>query len=180
MKNPSITKQLIISAILATLSVGTTLAEEDSVQTGQPEELIVRATRVDKPLYEIPASVGYVDKDDIQFGQQQLGLDESLNKVPGLFMSNRYNFNQDLRISIRGFGTRAAFGVRGIRMFVDGIPNTLPDGSSSLDNIDIGSTDRMEVIRGPSSSLYGTASGGVINIYTEDGPLDPFVEATFS
>lgn len=139
-------------------------------------DITVQATRVDKSLYEIPASVGFVDKDDIQFGRQQLGLDESLNKIPGLWMPNRYNFNQDLSISIRGFGKRSTFGIRGVKIFVDGIPNTLPDGQGGIDSIDIGSTDRIEVIRGPSSSLYGASAGGVINLYTEDGPAVPFVE----
>lgn len=151
--------------------------QADDVET-EPEQLqdiTVQATRVDKSLYEIPASVGYVGKDDIQLGRQQLGLDESLNKVPGIFMQNRYNFNQDLSISIRGFGI-AEFGIRGVKVYVDGIPGTLPDGQGNIDFIDIGSLDHMEVIRGPSSSLYGTASGGVINLYTEDGPAIPFVE----
>jgi iron complex outermembrane recepter protein len=150
-------------------------------QAEQLGDITVEATRVDKSLYEIPASVGYVNKDDIQYGRQQLGLDESLNKIPGLFMQNRYNFNQDLSISIRGFGHRATFGIRGIKLYVDGIPNTLPDGQGGIDSIDIGSTDHMEVIRGPSSSLYGSSAGGVINLYTEDGPVDaPFVQGRVS
>nr|WP_305792814.1 TonB-dependent receptor [Sedimenticola hydrogenitrophicus] len=144
-------------------------------------DITVQATRVDKSLYKVPASVGYVDADDIQFGRQQLGLDESLVKIPGLFMQNRYNFAQDLRISIRGFGSRSSFGIRGIKLYVDGIPATLPDGQGGVDSIDIGSLDRIEVVRGPASSLYGTASGGVINMYTEDGPEDqPFIEARTS
>ena len=155
--------------------------EEKQAAEEQVEELgdiTVQATRVDKSLYEIPASVGFVNKDDIQYGKQQLGLDESLNKIPGLFMPNRYNFNQDLSISIRGFGNRATFGIRGVKIYVDGIPNTLPDGQGGIDSIDIGSTDHIEVIRGPSSSLYGSSAGGVINLYTEDGPVDaPFVES---
>ncbi len=133
-------------------------------------DVTVSATRVDKSLYEIPASVGYVGIDDIQFGTEQVGLDESLDKIPGIFSTNRYNFNQDLRISIRGFGSRSTFGIRGVRIYVDGIPNTLPDGQGGVDSIDLGSTGSIEVIRGPSSSIYGTASGGVLNIYTEDGP----------
>lgn len=146
-------------------------------QPEQLEDITVQATRVDKSLYAIPAAVGVVNKDDIQLGRQQLGLDESLNKIPGLFMQNRYNFNQDLSISIRGFGKRSSFGVRGLRIYVDGIPNTLPDGQGNIDSIDIGSTERMEVIRGPSSSLYGAAAGGVINLFTENGPVDaPYVE----
>ena len=143
----------------------------------QLQDVTVTATRVEESLYEVPASVGYANIDDIQFGTQQIGLDESLDKIPGIFSSNRYNYNQDLRISIRGFGSRSTFGIRGVRLYVDGIPSTLPDGQGGVDSIDIGSTDRIEVIRGPSSSIYGTASGGVLNIYTEDGPVDaPFVE----
>lgn len=152
-------------------------ANGEKKQVEQLTDITVQATRVDKSLYEIPAAVGAVSRDDIQFGRQQLGMDESLNKIPGLFMQNRYNYNQDLSISIRGFGKRSSFGVRGLRIFVDGIPNTLPDGQGNIDSIDLGSTDRMEVIRGPSSSLYGSSAGGVINLYTEDGPADePFVE----
>jgi iron complex outermembrane receptor protein len=149
-------------------------AEEKGLE--QLQDITVEATRVEKSLYDIPASVGAVTKEDIQYGRQQLGIDEALNKVPGIFMQNRYNFNQDLSISVRGFGI-ADFGIRGIKVYVDGIPNTLPDGQSGIDNVDIGSIERMEVIRGPSSSLYGTASGGVLNIYTEDGPVAaPFIE----
>ena len=140
-------------------------------------DLTVEATRVYKSIYDTPLAVSRVDKEDIQVGRQQIGIDESLVRVPGVFTQNRYNFAQDLRISIRGFGSRATFGIRGIKLFIDGIPATLPDGQGGVDNIDIGSLDRIEVIRGPASSLYGVASGGVINMYTEEGPEDePFVE----
>lgn len=155
-----------------------------AAEPGQAEhlgDLTVSATRVEKSLYQTPMAISYVGEDDIQNGRQQIGIDESMLKIPGLFMQNRYNFNQDLRISIRGFGSRANFGIRGIKLYVDGIPATLPDGQGGVDNIDIGSLDRIEVIRGPASSLYGAASGGVINMYTEDGPLDaPFIEARTS
>lgn len=177
MQKASISTSYLISAVLLAFASSQALAKD----AGEPEHLgdiTVNATRVDKSLYEIPSSVGYVGIDEIQLGRQQLGLDESLVKIPGLFMQNRYNFAQDLRISIRGFGSRATFGIRGIKLYVDGIPATLPDGQGGVDSIDIGSLERIEVIRGPASSLYGTASGGVINMYTEDGPLDgPFVEA---
>lgn len=144
------------------------------------EEVTVYSTRIQRPADEIPSAVSVVDEEDIQTGRQQLGLDESLIKVPGLFMQDRYNYAQDLRIAIRGFGSRASFGIRGIRVYVDGIPATLPDGQSGVDSIDIGSTSRIEVIRGPSSSLYGSAAGGVISIYTEDGPDIPFLEARYA
>ena len=103
-------------------------------------------------------------------------MDEALSRVPGLFMQNRYNFAQDLRVSIRGFGARAQFGIRGIKVLVDGIPETLPDGQGSVDSIDLGATSQIEVIRGPSSSLYGNASGGVISLTSEGGGSEPYAQ----
>ncbi len=98
-----------------------------------------------------------------------LTLDEPLASLPGLFFQNQFNSAQDLRISLRGFGARSAFGVRGIKVLVDGIPRTMPDGQTQLDSIDPAVIESIEVLRGPSSSLYGNASGGVISIITEDG-----------
>jgi len=91
-------------------------------------------------------------------------------------MQNRYNFAQDLRISLRGFGARSSFGIRGIKVLVDGIPETLPDGQAGVDSIDIGSAQSIEVLRGPASSLYGNASGGVISITSELGSATPYIE----
>jgi iron complex outermembrane receptor protein len=140
------------------------------------EEVTVMATRTRQPVGEVPMAVSVVEKSQIQRGRQQLGLDEALNRVPGVFSQNRYNFAQDLRLSIRGFGARANFGIRGLKIFADGIPATMADGQSGVDDIDLSSIERIEVTRGPSSSLYGASSGGVLNLYTEDGPATPFVE----
>ena len=139
------------------------------------EEIVVTATRIPTDLVSLPLAVGSVGRDEIQRGRKQLGLDEALVAVPGLFFQNRYNFAQDLRIAIRGFGARANFGIRGIRIFADDIPLTLPDGQGSVDAIDLGSAQQIDVIRGPFSAVYGSASGGVINIRTEDGPDTPFI-----
>ncbi|GIX48259.1 MAG: TonB-dependent receptor [Candidatus Tectimicrobiota bacterium] len=139
--------------------------------------VVVTAPRVATPLLEVPAAISVVEQEAIQLGQQTIGLDEALGRVPGVFPQNRFNFAQDLRLSIRGFGARAAFGIRGIKILVDGIPETLPDGQSQVDSLDLGSAQRIEVLRGPTSALYGNASGGVISILTEDGPPRPFVEA---
>ncbi len=144
------------------------------------EPVTVEATRLDSDPDEVPAAISVVGKDDVQLARQQIGLDESLVAIPGLFLQDRYNFAQDLRISIRGFGARAAFGIRGVRIVVDGIPETLPDGQGGVDSIDLGSVQQIEVIRGPVSSLYGNASGGVINIVSERGPEIPFVESRLS
>jgi iron complex outermembrane receptor protein len=159
----------------AGILVTTSVQGEESGQSTELEEVSVSATRVDKSIEDIPAAVGVVDEEAIQFGTQQLGLDESLVKMPGIFMQNRHNFAQDLRISIRGFGARSSFGIRGIKILVDGIPETLPDGQGSVDSIDLGSSQRIEVIRGPVSSLYGNASGGAILVYSEDAPEIPFI-----
>lgn len=99
----------------------------------------------------------------------RVNLSETLTSVPGLQVQNRQNYAQDLQISIRGFGSRSAFGVRGIRLYVDGIPATMPDGQGQISNIDINSIQDVEVLRGPFSALYGNASGGVINVTTETG-----------
>jgi iron complex outermembrane receptor protein len=140
------------------------------------EEVTVISTPFESQEVAVPVAIGSVGKDQIQLGQQQLSLQESLVSIPGLFFQNQYNFAQDLRISIRGFGARANFGIRGIKIITDGIPSTMPDGQGNVDDIDLGSARRIEVIRGPSSSLYGSAAGGVINIFTEDGPEIPFIE----
>jgi len=141
------------------------------------EEIIVKATLIDRTLDRVPAAVSVVTQDDIQGAQPQIALDEALKRVPGVFMQDRYNFAQDLRVSIRGFGARSQFGIRGIKVIVDGIPETLPDGQGAVDSIDLGATRQIEVIRGPSSSMYGNAAGGVISIATEGAPAGgPFTE----
>ena len=140
------------------------------------DEIVVTATRREASIRDVARSVSVVNKERIQNATQQLGLDEALAGVPGLYIQNRYNFSGDLRVSLRGFGARSSFGIRGIRVFVDGIPETLPDGQSGVDSIDLGSAQSIEVLRGPASSLYGNASGGVIAVTSELGVSDPFVE----
>ena len=123
--------------------------------------------------FDVPGSVDLVDRQQLRDGKLQVNLSESLGGVPGLQVQNRQNYAQDLQISIRGFGARSTFGLRGVRMYVDGIPATLPDGQGQSTNIDIGSADRVEVLRGPFSALYGNSSGGVIQVLTEDGEAPP-------
>ena len=139
-------------------------------------ELEVRVTRTPEPLSRVPFAVGVLDRDALQRGQQTVGIDEALNNLPGVVVSNRYNFSLDQRISIRGFGSRSNFGVRGLKILLDGIPQTLPDGQSQLTNIDFADISRAEVLRGSSSSLYGNASGGVISFETEGAAQAPFAQ----
>jgi iron complex outermembrane recepter protein len=167
---------LVLCAAPVLLAGATAHAQAPAAGTNGLEEIIVRATMIERTLDRVPAAVSVVTEDDIQLGRQQLALDESLARVPGLFMQNRYNFAQDLRMSIRGFGARSQFGIRGIKVLVDGIPETLPDGQGSVDSIDLGATSQIEVIRGPSSSLYGNASGGVISLTSEGGSEEPYAQ----
>ena len=150
------------------------VAQDEPATADGLEEIVVEAMRMSRPLDSVPAAVSVVSQAEIQLGRQQIGLDEALSRVPGLFMQNRYNFAQDLRVSIRGFGARSAFGIRGVKILVDGIPETLPDGQGQVDSIDLGAAQQIEVLRGPSSSYYGNASGGVISVLSERGPETPF------
>jgi iron complex outermembrane receptor protein len=166
---------LLIAFLFDPLS---TYAQSES--TSVLDEVVVTATRIPMEWTRLPLAVGWVDQDEIQLGRQQLGLDESLANIPGVFSQNRYNFAQDLRVSIRGFGARANFGIRGIMLIADDIPLTMPDGQGNVDSIDLGSTESVEVIRGPVSAVYGASGGGVINIRTEEGPENPFVSGRLS
>jgi iron complex outermembrane receptor protein len=136
-------------------------------------DIVVTARRVASDTFEIPASVDRVDRDAITAGRQQVNLSESVGGVPGLVARDRQNYAQDVQVSVRGFGARSTFGIRGVRVYVDGIPATLPDGQGQLTNIDLNSTDRIEVLRGPFSALYGNSSGGVIQVFTETGAGPP-------
>src|SRR5437773_2709890 len=132
----------------------------------------VSVTRAERPLTQIPLSIQTVDRAQISRARQTWGLDEALASVPGVFVANRYNFSQDQRISIRGFGARSAFAVRGIKVIMDGIPQTLPDGQGQLTNLELGDVDHIEVLRGSSSALFGNASGGVISIWTSPQEIE--------
>ena len=167
-------------AIVATVFCCAASVASNTFAAKYDEEIEVRASRVGQSLADLAGAASVVEQKDIQLGRQQFALDESLNRVPGMFSQNRYNFAQDLRISLRGFGARANFGIRGIRVFVDGIPSTVTDGQSVIDDVELGAIERVEVIRGPSSSLYGSASGGVISMYTESGTPEPYGEARFT
>jgi iron complex outermembrane receptor protein len=160
--------------ILTLILVLSPASAQDS--SSEPVTITITPTRVEKNIEDIPAAVSIVGQEKIQLGTEQLGLDESLGQIPGLFFFNRYNFAQDLRASIRGFGSRSNFGIRGIKIIVDGIPETLADGQGSVDGIDIGSARQISVIRGPASALYGNASGGAILIETEQATGVPFAE----
>src|SRR5882762_4839919 len=144
-----------------------------------PEAVVVTATRTPQSALEVPASIDRIGGDEIRDLHQQVNLSESLGAVPGIAVQNRQNYAQDLQIQSRGFGARSTFGVRGIRLIADGIPATMPDGQGQAATFALGSAERIEVLRGPFSALYGNAAGGVIAIETMDGPKVPTGEADF-
>ncbi|MBA2458639.1 MAG: TonB-dependent receptor [Gemmatimonadales bacterium] len=148
----------------------------DTTRVTRLPELEVTVTRTAEPLTRVPFAVGVLDRDDLQRARQTIGIDEALNDIPGVVVANRYNFSLDQRISIRGFGSRSNFGVRGLKILLDGIPQTLPDGQSQLTNIDFADLERAEVLRGASSSLYGNASGGVIAFQSQRAAPAPFAQ----
>ena len=164
-----------ISLAFLLLISNTALSQTDEEKI---EEIIVESTRLEQPLLNIPTAISIISKKEIEQGRQQINIDEALSRVPGLFIQNRYNFAQDLRISIRGFGSRSSFGIRGIKILVDGIPETLPDGQGQVDSIDFNSLKQIEIIRSPSSSLHGNASGGIINFISDDS-IEPIILTKF-
>jgi iron complex outermembrane recepter protein len=145
-------------------------------QPGEPAvlpEVVVTATRVEQESQDLPVAIDRLDARAIREGKPAVSISESLNAVPGIYVPNRLNLAQDQPIISRGFGARSAFGVRGVRLIADGIPATMPDGQGQASTFSLGSAEHIEVMRGPFSSLYGNASGGVVQVFTAEGPPEP-------
>jgi len=172
--NKKMNKKLIPLAILGLYGLN------NSAMAEATSPIVVTATRVEQNSFDVPVSIDVIDASDIQDQKLKTNLSESLNRTPGLVVSNRQNYAQDLQVSSRGFGARAPFGVKGIRIVVDDIPATMPDGQGQGATIPLGSIGRIEVLRGPFSALYGNGSGGVIQAFTENGEGKPKVTNTFS
>ncbi|PKL96446.1 MAG: TonB-dependent receptor [Gammaproteobacteria bacterium HGW-Gammaproteobacteria-8] len=156
------------------------LAAVSAAQEPPPVELEpieIEATRSALELAEVPAAVTVINGESLRQGRGAASLAEVLDQVPGLFIQNSGNFAQDARIALRGFGAQAAFGIRGVAILVDGIPQTLPDGQAQVDAIDLNEVERIEILRGPASALYGNAAGGVILITTRRAAEGPRLSA---
>lgn len=146
-------------------------------QTATPAlpEVLIQSGRLEQKQFDAPASVSSIDRSTIESSGPQVNVSDVLARVPGVVALNRNNYAQDLQISIRGFGARAAFGLRGIRLITDGIPASTPDGQGQASTISLTSTDRIEVLTGPLAQIYGNAAGGVIQTFTrEAGPQPEF------
>ena len=157
--------------VLVGWTAGTAVAAEPiAPETQQLPDVVVTATRTEQSSFNVPASIDAVAIGDTT---DTLGVNPSefLDGIPGVLARDRQNYAQDEQISIRGFGARATFGVRGVRLYTDGIPATMPDGQGQVSHFNLDSADRVEVLRGPFSALYGNSSGGVIQLFTADGTI---------
>ena len=161
--------RLALALVLASASAAH--AQEDSARVVPLDTVQVLGAPV--PAVRAPFGVSVVREAEIRQARPGLGLTEALAAVPGVQVDNRFNYALGERISVRGFGARAQFGVRGVRVLVDGIPATLPDGQTTLNHVDPAALGRAEIIRGPASALYGNASGGVIHLSTAPAPAVP-------
>jgi len=142
--------------------------------------VVITGTRAAHNSFDLPAAIDVVDASQIGDTQLRVNASEALAAVPGIVVRNRENYAQDLQISSRGFGTRSAFGVRGVRLVADGIPATMPDGQGQAATFNLDIAERIEVLRGPFSALYGNHSGGVVQLFTREPSGAPTVEASFS
>ncbi|MHA4868368.1 TonB-dependent receptor family protein [Duganella sp. PWIR1] len=164
-------------AALFAISSGAIAAE----LAAEPVDVVViSATRVGHTVFDMPAAIDVIDADRIREGQARVNASEALAAVPGLVAQNRQNYAQDLQISSRGFGARSAFGVRGVRLIADGIPASMPDGQGQAATFNLDMAERIEVLRGPFSTIYGNHSGGVIQLFTREGEGAPSIETSLT
>ena len=157
-------RHLLLPALVAYFYAPVALGSEADSAT-----IVVTATRIEQSAFNLPVSIDSLNQEQLQDSRLQFNLAESMGRIPGMVVNNRNYLAADTQISSRGFGARAGFGVRGLRLYSDGIPATMPDGQGQVAHFDLGSAARLEVLRGPFSVIYGNSSGGVISAFTEDG-----------
>ena len=177
MKTPCILGSLSITALT---SIGCHAQTPAAPATAQLDPVIISVERSRQTTFDAPAAISAVTRDTIEAAGPQVNLSEVLNRVPGITVLNRQNYAQDLQLSIRGFGARSTFGIRGVRLIVDGIPATMPDGQGQASNITLTSAGRIEVLRGPMAQLYGNAAGGVVQVFTDMDTERPTTTVTGS
>ena len=165
------TNKTTLALMIASCFVTSAIAQE----TKTLSSVVVTATRVEQDSFDLPMAIDKVERSAIEDSQLRMTLSESLARVPGITAQNRNQMAQDPQISSRGFGARSAFGVRGVRIYVDGIPLSMPDGIGNPGSVDLDTIGTIEVMRGPFSAMYGNSSGGVIQMFTRPIPKTPEV-----
>jgi iron complex outermembrane receptor protein len=166
--NQNQTMKTRITAAVSILTASLTLAHAQAA----PQQVVVSASRAEQSRFDAPAAIDVVQVDPFLATSPLVNLSELLSAVPGVQVRNRENYAQDLQVSVRGFGTRSTFGVRGVRILVDGIPATMPDGQGQAATANLNAAARIEVLRGPLAQLYGNAAGGVVQVFTQEPPQD--------
>ena len=161
------------AAVCTASAMALPAALAQTVETKPLEEVVVSGSRSEQRRFDVPAAIDAVQVDPFRATSPLVNMSELLSAVPGLQIRDRQNYSQDLQISVRGFGTRSTFGVRGVRLIVDGIPATMPDGQGQAATASLSSAKRIEVLRGPVAQLYGNSAGGVLQVFTNDPPTKP-------
>ncbi|QYF94585.1 TonB-dependent receptor [Massilia sp. PAMC28688] len=151
-----------------------------AAQSQPVDVVVITGSRIEHSSFDLPAAIDVVDAARINAAQMRVNASEALAAVPGLVAQNRQNYAQDLQISSRGFGARSAFGVRGVRLVADGIPASMPDGQGQAATFNLDAAERIEVLRGPFSAMYGNHAGGTVVLFTRDGKGRPSVDTTVS
>lgn len=164
---------LLVAVLFPALTMAFDVAPAAASSVSNLPAVHVNASRLDIAPFDVPAALSVVQVQPSDTGQPGVNLSEALVGIPGILARDRQNYAQDEQISIRGFGSRTTFGVRSIRIFMDGIPSTLPDGQGQVSQFNLDSADRIEVLRGPFSVLYGNAAGGVLQLWSADGTKVP-------
>jgi iron complex outermembrane receptor protein len=157
-------------ALLSCSSIG---MAQSQVPVAMPsDEVMVQSGRLTQRQFDAPTSIYTIDAETIRSSGPQVNLSDVLARAPGVVALNRNNYAQDVQISVRGFGARSAFGLRGFRLITDGIPATTPDGQGQASTVSLTSAEKIEVLTGPLAQLYGNSAGGVIQVFTREGRAD--------
>jgi iron complex outermembrane receptor protein len=162
----------VLAALITSLFASNASAQETSLPQQLPE-IVVSASRSQQNRFDAPAAIDVVQVDGFRAQSPLVNMSELLAGVPGIQVRERQNYAQDLQISVRGFGTRSTFGVRGVRILIDGIPATMPDGQGQASTASLTSAKSIEILRGPMAQLYGNSAGGVLQVFTKDPPQKP-------
>jgi iron complex outermembrane recepter protein len=163
---PFLRHALAAAAVLLLAAPGARAQTTLSADPAATETIVVTGSLRERRVVDAPYAITAIDGEALRRAGPMINLSEALGQVPGLTVNNRNNYAQDLQISARGFGARAGFGVRGLRLYTDGVPATMPDGQGQVAHFDLAGAERVEVLRGPFSVLYGNSSGGVIALFS--------------